>query len=312
MKNPNILVIGDYCIEECIRTEPNTFNPLVNQSPIIRALVKEQKKEIGRSAKVIKKLIDLGAIVYASGIIGDDENSSYLINHLNYLGANTSLMMMQNNRITPKYSSVKIGGEKYPEQTAIEIDYENKHSVDDSLIRKLKKELIPIIKKIDSIIIYDSEQGIDSKGIEIGLIDNRILERILLFKGDSELIITGISNKEIKKLRGIDEIVLDYENSLINSKEIQNYDILKSPEKLVLDFNLKSFLVNRENELKILEKKDLDVKIKDIKINYEKSEIKQKKTKLKNEDVIALYSYCSCCNFSLDQKIEFIKEQERL
>lgn len=233
-----ILVIGDYCMDEFFEGEANSVSP---QAPILRVLVEEIKINPGMAGNIAAGISALGAKTYTAGIIGNDETSKKLISDLNSRGINTDGMVFQENRVTSKFSRVLVGGKKYPQQPAIRFDIENTEKVNEGSLQKIIEFIEQIKESLDAIIIAAYDE------VGKGVIQKQLLDKITVITKQNNILLIGDSRADFNKFNNFDCIVPNLEEAeSLYGKEI--ISIPQASKELISKLQLNAILITKDRE----------------------------------------------------------------
>lgn len=185
VKNKNIAVIGDFCID-CywlLSEAPIEYSIETNKPTFA---VKKQKYSLGGAGNVIKNLIDVGVKnVFAFGVIGNDIFGREMITQMQAMNVDTaSLLTQQENWDTPAYSKPFFG---FEEQERIDFGRFNKitSAIELSLIDKLKEK----IKNMDALII--------NQQLKNSIYSDRIIKEInkIISENETTIFLVDTRNK---------------------------------------------------------------------------------------------------------------------
>lgn len=181
-----ILVIGDYCIDEFLEGDADMVSP---EAPILRALIKKININSGCAGVVVRGLRSLGAYTYAVGVIGKDEASRQLLDLFKQDKANVDGMFFQENRVTPKFSRIILGGKHYPKQSAIRFDFENEEPVNENSLNNIINFIIQKKDELDAIIVADYDE------VGTGIIKKELLTKLAEIARKNNIFLIGDSRK---------------------------------------------------------------------------------------------------------------------
>jgi D-beta-D-heptose 7-phosphate kinase/D-beta-D-heptose 1-phosphate adenosyltransferase len=233
-----ILIIGDYCIDEFLEGDANSVSP---EAPILRALIRNISINPGMTGNIALGVRGLGAETYAAGIVGEDNTSRDLMNLLKETGVNTEGMIIQKNRITPKFSRVVLGGKKYPKQSAIRFDVENENDVSEESLGRLLEFLDLKKREISAIIVADYDE------VGKGVIKRPFLDKIIEIANKNNIIIIGDSRKNFNNFHDFTCITPNiFEAELAYGKKIDS--VFEMSKELIKRLNLKSILVKKDKD----------------------------------------------------------------
>lgn len=147
----NILVIGDlmldyYLVGKCSRISP--------EAPVQVVEVKEEKHVLGGAGNVLRNLTDFNVKVGILSVLGQDETSKMITNHLE------ELKVKQYITFDPaRHSSIK-NRIMVDNQQILRFDKETKESISSESEAKLIEEFDTLVKHYDLIILSDYAKGV--------------------------------------------------------------------------------------------------------------------------------------------------------
>ena len=147
-----ILVIGDLILDEFIWGTVSRISP---EAPVPVVWVRRESYMPGGSCNVANNIISLGGKVSLAGVIGDDDKGAILKGELESKGADTSGVVVDENRKTILKTRVVAH-----HQQVVRIDKESMEPLSEHLLSRL----IPIVKEriadVDAVIIEDYGKGV--------------------------------------------------------------------------------------------------------------------------------------------------------
>lgn len=236
-----VLIVGDYCIDEFLEGEAESVSP---EAPVLRVFINKIKTNPGMTGNIVIGIKALGAETYAVGIIGNDENSKKLIHYLKKQNINTEGMFLQKGRITPKFSRIVVGGERYPKQSAIRFDIENKKGINQDSLQKII-EFIYQNKDADAIIVADYDE------VGGGIINKNLLDKIVNIARQNNIILIGDSRKNLHNFYNFTCLVPNlHEAKLVYEKEFEKKvdSTLDMPKELIERLKLDAILITKDKE----------------------------------------------------------------
>jgi len=234
----SVLVLGDFCLDEYLYGNASSLAP---EAPILRLVIEDKVITAGAAGNVAFGVKALGAKVYATGVIGQDENSNELINKMHENGIDTIGMIFQKGRVTSKYSRIAVGDKHFPKQKIVRFDTENKESVNEGTIQKIVDFVKSKSGKIDAIIVADYDE------VGRGIVQPDLLKEIRNIAEDNGIILIGDSRKNISDFRGFTSVVPNiFETELAYGRKIGS--IKDAAESLIKNLELKSILITKDKE----------------------------------------------------------------
>jgi len=150
-KDTPILLVGDLMLDHYVWGKVDRISP---EAPVVVVEVTEESERPGGAALVAHNLVQLGAKVYLSGIIGDDGAGRSLASILEALSIDTSALIVDSNRPTTVKTRVIAHS-----QQVVRVDRENKDPVSGSIGVELAKRIEKLIPKTKALIISDYAKG---------------------------------------------------------------------------------------------------------------------------------------------------------
>ncbi|HPG29443.1 MAG TPA: D-glycero-beta-D-manno-heptose-7-phosphate kinase [bacterium] len=242
-----ILIIGDVILDEYITGEVSRISP---EAPVPVVEVKNRWFSPGGAGNVANNLVNLGAKVVISGIIGNDYFGVKIKSMLKKNGSDISGLITDMNRPTVLKSRIIAR-----QQQVVRVDVESKKKISADQFDKISSFIEKQKKSIDAIILSDYGKG---------TITSNVIEQVV----------------EIKKKFGIPVVVdpkiehfMNYKNVTImtpNKKEASEgsnilitdeKSLYKAGNKILKDLNLDALLITRSEEGMSLFKKSEIVNI---------------------------------------------------
>lgn len=238
IENKKVLVIGDFYLDEYIHCSPKSLSPEV---PVPRIVFNSKEHMPGAAANIAVGFSDLGATVYACGILGDDKYGEILVNKLLEKRIITNGLLRGGNRITGVFSRIIGDFELSLKHHIVRIDYENKTPINDFAQSKLLNFIRATIPEIDLIFIADYDENVPS----LGVVNETTLKLCIEYGNKNKKPIFGISRRNINLLNGLDGIILNNQEmeKFVNFKLINNDDITQALPILRNKLNIKTVAV---------------------------------------------------------------------
>jgi D-beta-D-heptose 7-phosphate kinase/D-beta-D-heptose 1-phosphate adenosyltransferase len=194
--NVKVLVVGDLMVDHYVFGETTRVSP---EAPVPVVDVTSETFKLGGSANVANNILSLGGKVFPTGVVGTDENGSWLINEFASCGSDTSGILTDNTRPTTRKMRILVGHHQL-----LRIDYESREEVDSSYTDQIVTYIQNHMDDVTCIAISDYDKGLitknliealveikQKKGIKI-IVDPK-LQHFLDYKGVS-IIKTNINN----------------------------------------------------------------------------------------------------------------------
>ena len=156
-KTPNILVIGDFILDQYYWTKVTRISP---EAPVPICHIQETTHCLGGAGNVANNLSIFGSKVSVSGIIGKDENAGIMNDCFKHVDINTELMMVKDDYTTICKSRILAKG-----QQIFRLDHElNRQEIEinsNEIFEKIDNKDL----KFDSIVISDYNKGMISESL---------------------------------------------------------------------------------------------------------------------------------------------------
>ncbi len=152
---PNILVIGDLMIDHYLWGSCERISP---EAPVQVVDINNETTVLGGAGNVINNLKALGANVSVSGVIGDDDNGTELVEMLHDIAVDTDNLIIQKERKTSKKSRVIAVS-----QQILRYDKESKDDITQDSVEHILQKLENEISKFDVIVLSDYGKGVLTK-----------------------------------------------------------------------------------------------------------------------------------------------------
>ena len=199
IKNKTIVVIGDFCLDKYIYSDPAQDDVSVESfKPAWQ--IYEKKTAAGVAGTITNNICALGAKVICIGFLGDDGEGYELRKALERVGADTSYMIMTDKLVTGTYlKPMRKTANGYEED--IRFDFRNKYPPTKELADELFKSVIEAVKHADGVVVsdqfYERNTGVISDYVRTGL--NELAEKYdIPFLVDSRAFATEFKNTYVK------------------------------------------------------------------------------------------------------------------
>ncbi|WP_316804511.1 D-glycero-beta-D-manno-heptose-7-phosphate kinase [Pedobacter nototheniae] len=160
---PNVLVIGDLMLDHYIFGSANRLSP---EAPVPVININKETKIVGGAANVASNLKALGANVYLAGVTGNDVYGAEIKSILDSNQIDTSLIMMDDNRLTTIKTRVIAGNHHI-----VRIDKEDIHDISTQLQNAFVNAVEVCIQKADIVILSDYNKGLLSHNLSLKIIE---------------------------------------------------------------------------------------------------------------------------------------------
>ena len=206
-KNKRVLVVGDIMLDRW------TFGDVVKISPEAPVPVVRKTEEsvtLGGAGNVANNLAALGARVFLSGVIGDDNNKKTVLRLLKESGVNTDAILVDRARpTTEKHRVIAKNGHQL-----FRLDVETTDHLDMTQEHRLYTRIAPLIKKSDVLILSDYAKGVFSRKLAQTIITSAKKARKLvladfkpkhkLYFRDADIVSPNL--EEAREMTGLDRI----------------------------------------------------------------------------------------------------------
>ena len=165
-----ILVVGDLMLDKHIHGNVSRISP---EAPVPVLKAEKETFNPGGAANVASNLVTLGAKVYLSGVVGDDDAQKILFNEFRKLNIDTSCIIK-----TSKPTIQKVRG--ISKQHIFRIDYEDSSKINENEENQLINLIKEKISDVDAVILSDYAKGT--------LTENLVKNIISLAKENNKLV----------------------------------------------------------------------------------------------------------------------------
>lgn len=159
---PKILVLGDLMIDHYLWGSCERISP---EAPVQVVDIAKETTVLGGAGNVINNLKALGANVFVSSVIGDDDNGVELIGMLKNIGVDITNIKIQQGRKTSKKSRVIASS-----QQILRYDKESKEQIPKLIADEILNSLQDSICSYDTVILSDYGKGVLSDELCQGVI----------------------------------------------------------------------------------------------------------------------------------------------
>ncbi len=230
-KDIKIGVLGDMVADVYLFGKPHKLS---REAPVV--VIKYEGEEIvpGGGANAVNNLCDLGASVYAFGIVGDDKEGEFLRRSLQKKGVNTDGIVIDEKDKTISKIRILAGDDNTSKQQVVRIDKETNYAKK-KVTKKVLEKLDSYLDEIDILLI--SDYGYFPFGKEFF----KILEK---FKNRKKMIIVD-SHKRYHLFK--DSFLItpnEGEAKLITGKS----DLISAGKKLLKMLRCQNVLITRGNK----------------------------------------------------------------
>lgn len=161
-KDKKILVIGDFIADRSVIGRPTRIS---REAPVL--ILEHQSTEIlpGGAANTINNIVELGAKVYAAGVIGDDEAGAALLEFFDAKGISTEGLIIHPKRPTVTKTRVWAGESGAVRQQIVRIDSGVSQTIDPEAAAGIGSFVRAKLDELDAIIFSDYGYGTLAGGL---------------------------------------------------------------------------------------------------------------------------------------------------
>ena len=151
----NILVIGDLMIDEYLWGDVERISP---EAPVPIVQIREENYRLGGAGNVVNNLVDLGARVMVTGVIGTGKQGTLMLERLAALNIETGGVVRLSDRPTIRKTRIIAA-----DQQVLRIDWEKVAPVPEEFMPPINKFLEQYIPEVDAVIVSDYGKGLISE-----------------------------------------------------------------------------------------------------------------------------------------------------
>ena len=248
LKEPKILVIGDFALDEMIYGNTERIS---REAPVLILEHYETKKILGAASNAANNVSSLNCgKVSALGVYGDDYYGRELLKILEENNIKTDLMVMDKTRKTTTKTRISGSCNQSITQQIVRIDRQTKTPLNSEIEAKVIENIKKSLKDFDGVILSDYHLGC--------LTQNIINETIAEAKKHNVLVIADIQ-KDMEKYKGVYAITPNQPDSEKQTGFFIKDDetLYKAGEKLLKELDLEKVLLTRgENGMALFEKEN--------------------------------------------------------
>lgn len=163
LKQPKILVIGDFAIDEMIFGQTERIS---REAPVLILQHTETKIILGTASNAAHNIstLNLGK-VGAIGVVGEDYHAKVLINALNDAKINTDFMVVDKSRKTTTKTRISGSCSQSVTQQIVRIDRQTKEALSADIEKKVIENIKKAIPLYDGVILSDYHLGCLTKNV---------------------------------------------------------------------------------------------------------------------------------------------------
>ncbi len=152
-----VLVVGDLMIDEYMWGDVERISP---EAPVPIVSVRSETYRLGGAGNVVNNLVDLGAKVVVTGVVGADDRGKMLLERMASLNIETDGIIRLDDRPTIRKTRIIAS-----DQQVLRIDWEKIAPVPDDLISPVHRFLEQHIPEVDAVIVSDYGKGLISTAL---------------------------------------------------------------------------------------------------------------------------------------------------
>ncbi|MDR3347969.1 MAG: D-glycero-beta-D-manno-heptose-7-phosphate kinase [Helicobacteraceae bacterium] len=162
-KAPKTLVVGDLMLDTYLWGRSDRISP---EAPVPVVDIEKTTVVLGGAGNVLNNLLSLGAVVFAAGVIGDDETGAQLKSILKQSAIDTSALIVQQGRKSSRKTRVMAA-----HQQIVRFDSESKDAISGASEEALKAKVLELLNGIDICLISDYGKGVLTASLTQFIID---------------------------------------------------------------------------------------------------------------------------------------------
>lgn len=246
LKEPKILVIGDFAIDEMIFGQTERIS---REAPVLILQHTDTKIILGTASNAAHNIstLNLGK-VGAIGVYGDDYYGKVLINALEEAKINTEYMVKAPDRKTTTKTRISGSCSQSVTQQIVRIDRQTKAPVEGEIEKKIIENIKKAMPLYDGVILSDYHLGCLTQNVITAAIDEA--------KKLNKIIVADIQ-KDMEKYKGVTAITPNQpDTEKFISKFIKDDETLVDAGKFLMEkLDLSCLLITRgENGMAVFEK----------------------------------------------------------
>ena len=287
LKNPKILVVGDFGIDEMVFGNTQRIS---REAPVLILEHSKTKIILGTASNAAHNIATLnGGKVAALGVYGDDYYGKVLLNTLNEEKIDTKYMVMDKDRKTTTKTRISGSCSQSITQQIVRIDRQTTEPLSEQTEKKVIEQLSKAIPEFDGVILSDYHLGF--------LTENVVKFAIETAKKHNKIIVAD-AQKDMAKYTGATAITPNQPDSekyvgyFINSEE----KLEKAGKELLEKLQLERVLITRGEKGMALFEKEQDKTILKTVSAFNKKEVFD--VTGAGDTVVAAFTLALCAGFS--------------
>lgn len=287
LKEPSILVVGDFGIDEMIFGSTERIS---REAPVLILEHSKTKIILGTASNAAKNISTLNnGKISAIGVYGDDYHGKILLETLNEAKIDTKYMVLDKSRKTTTKTRISGSCSQSITQQIVRIDRQTKTPLSEEIENKVIENLKVAIPNFDGIILSD---------YHLGMLTPRVVEFAIKTAKENGKIIVADVQKDMEKYQGATAITPNqpdcekYVGYFLDSDEKLN----QAGEYLIEKLNLDKVLITRgERGMALFEKENDKIVSKKVPA-FNKKEVFD--VTGAGDTVVAAYTLALCAGFS--------------
>lgn len=152
-----VLVVGDLMIDEYMWGDVERISP---EAPVPIVSVRNETYRLGGAGNVVNNLVDLGAKVVVTGVVGDDNRGKMLLERMASLNIETGGIVRLDDRPTIRKTRIIAS-----DQQVLRIDWERIAPVSEISLPPIYRFLEQFIPEVDAVVVSDYGKGLISASL---------------------------------------------------------------------------------------------------------------------------------------------------
>lgn len=235
IQDKRVVVVGDIVADIYLH---GNIERISREAPVLVLQQADEKIIAGGAANVVNNIATLGGHVSAIGLLGDDRASAGLIEILQANKADTSGLLISDERTTITKTRVIAGGRATVSQQIVRIDHDNHEPMNDADEQKLFNKLQAVLPASQAVVLSDYGSGTITPAIRRMIID---------YSNQNNIPCIVDSRYSIRDFTGVTYVKQnDAELSAAVGMAIQNgADLIAAAKILLKEMQAKGILVTR-------------------------------------------------------------------
>ena len=147
-----VLVVGDLMVDEYVYGQVSRVSP---EAPVLVVDAESHSFVLGGAANVVHNLRDLGAEVVVAGVVGPDGTGERLLDDLRALGADTSAVVVDEDRPTTQKTRIVAGT-----QQVVRVDREKRTPLPEAVAAQFVGRVSDLMTVCDALLFSDYDKGV--------------------------------------------------------------------------------------------------------------------------------------------------------